>query len=306
MTFTVKEFHDLVVIMETQPEWRSEMRRLVLTDDVLRLPLVVRELSDNIKKLEQSQDRTDQSLKELSNAQRRTDESLKELSNAQRRTDESLKELSNAQRRTELRVEEVAEGQKRTELRVEELAEGQKRTDTHLERLDKSVTEFSERTETHLERLDKSVADLFDLQKITNQRLTSLENKVGVTTEEEAEGVVRAILEQKGYELIADPLYLRWNGDVDVVLPMRDPQGKPAFALVEAKVRLSYRAVEAWAHRAKSLDFVAALQAQDVPGPYLVYAYGMRVDSGARQAGEKFGIGVAHSQGEQVPPGETA
>ncbi len=38
MPFSVEEFHDLVRILEERPEWRRELRRLVLTDEPLSLP----------------------------------------------------------------------------------------------------------------------------------------------------------------------------------------------------------------------------------------------------------------------------
>lgn len=46
MAFTVKEFHDLVRLLEEHPQWRDELRRLLLTDEVLDLPRVVRELAE--------------------------------------------------------------------------------------------------------------------------------------------------------------------------------------------------------------------------------------------------------------------
>jgi outer membrane murein-binding lipoprotein Lpp len=51
MAFTVREFHDLVEIMETQPVWRAEMRRLILTDDILNLPQEIRALSETVRDL---------------------------------------------------------------------------------------------------------------------------------------------------------------------------------------------------------------------------------------------------------------
>src|SRR6266516_349760 len=38
MPFTVEEFRDLVRILEDKPEWRAELRRLVLTEELLSLP----------------------------------------------------------------------------------------------------------------------------------------------------------------------------------------------------------------------------------------------------------------------------
>jgi hypothetical protein len=44
MTFTVQEFHDLITLLEQQPAWREELRRLLLTDELLELPQIVRQL----------------------------------------------------------------------------------------------------------------------------------------------------------------------------------------------------------------------------------------------------------------------
>ena len=176
----------------------------------------------------------------------------------------ALQNLAEAQARTEQRVKELAEAQKRTEQRVEELAE---------------------------------------LQAATRSELRNLSERVGATVEEEAEGVLRVVLEQQGYRLAGEPFNLNVNGEVDVVLPLLDAEGKPLWAVVKAKTRLGWRAVEAWAQRMHSPDFQARLQEEGVAGPYLVYVYGMRVDVSARQSAEKFGIGVASSQGEQVAPG---
>jgi hypothetical protein len=38
MVFRVEDFHDLVRLLEERPEWRAELRRLVLTEDLLAMP----------------------------------------------------------------------------------------------------------------------------------------------------------------------------------------------------------------------------------------------------------------------------
>lgn len=44
MPFTVEEFRDLVRLLEERPEWREELRRLVLTPELLALPEQIAEL----------------------------------------------------------------------------------------------------------------------------------------------------------------------------------------------------------------------------------------------------------------------
>jgi len=42
MPFTVEEFQDLIRLLEQHPEWRAELRRHVLSDELLELPAVTR------------------------------------------------------------------------------------------------------------------------------------------------------------------------------------------------------------------------------------------------------------------------
>src|SRR5262247_1091643 len=46
MAFTVSEFRDLIQLLEQHPAWREELRRWVLTEELLALPQMVRELTD--------------------------------------------------------------------------------------------------------------------------------------------------------------------------------------------------------------------------------------------------------------------
>jgi hypothetical protein len=113
MPFSVEDFHDLVRLLEARPEWRPELRRLVLSDELLALP----------EQLTQFRSETEQRFRELLEAQRRTDIRLGELAEAQGRTETRLAELADAQGRTETRLGDLAEAQQRTEARLAALAD---------------------------------------------------------------------------------------------------------------------------------------------------------------------------------------
>lgn len=72
MAFGVEDFQDLVRLVEQHPEWRAELRWLVLTEELLELPAVVRELAE---------------------AQRRTAEQLQALTTQVRGLAEALQRL---------------------------------------------------------------------------------------------------------------------------------------------------------------------------------------------------------------------
>ena len=115
MPFSVEEFHDLVRILEERPEWRSELRRLILTDHLLALPEQITELRAY----------TEQHFQALAAAQQRTEEHLTALAAAQQRTEERLTALAAAQQRTEERPAA-------TEERLTALAAAQQRTEERL------------------------------------------------------------------------------------------------------------------------------------------------------------------------------
>lgn len=105
MPFTTAEFHDLVRLVEEHPEWRAELRRLVLTDALLALPEQVAELrvetERRFQELAIAQQRTEARVAELTDVQRRHTEQIAELIEVQRRRTEQIAELIVAQRRTE-------------------------------------------------------------------------------------------------------------------------------------------------------------------------------------------------------------
>jgi len=70
MPFTIEEFRDLIRMLDERPEWRSELRRLVLTDELLALPEQMAELRVH----------TEQRFQELAVAQRRTEEQVAAVS----------------------------------------------------------------------------------------------------------------------------------------------------------------------------------------------------------------------------------
>jgi predicted nuclease with TOPRIM domain len=164
--FTIDDVRDLLRLLDQHPEWRSELRRHVLTDELLELPALMRQLGERVDRLAQTQERTAEQLSALTarvdalaEAQARTTEQLSALTarmdalaEAQARTAEQLSALTarvdalaEAQARTEARLEGFAEAQARTEARLGELAAAQARTEARLETLADRVQGLADR-----------------------------------------------------------------------------------------------------------------------------------------------------------------
>ena len=128
MRFTVEEFHDLIKLLEEKPEWREDLRRLVLTDELLKLPEAFRELVE-------VQRRTEERIGALTERLETLERRVEELAEAQRKTEERIGALTGRLETLERRVEELAEAQRRTEERLESLAEKIETLTAHIDTL---------------------------------------------------------------------------------------------------------------------------------------------------------------------------
>jgi len=188
MAFEVKDYLDLVRLLQEHPEWRVELRRLLLTDELLTLPELVRELAEaqrrteeRVSRLEAVVEQLAEAQRELAEAQRRTEERVSRLEAVVEQLAEAQRELAEAQRRTEERVsrleavvEQLAEAQR-------ELAEAQRRTEERVGRLEAVVEQLAEaqrelaeaqrRTEERMGELEVAVRELAEAQRRTEERV---------------------------------------------------------------------------------------------------------------------------------------
>ena len=130
MAFTIDDFRDLVRLVEQHPEWRAELRRLVLTEELLDLPGVVRDLAEQVRL----------------------------LVDAQRRTDDRIAELAEAQRQMVRRQDQMVERQDQTVQRLDQTVQ---RLDQMVERQDQTV-EHLDRTVQRLDRMEQRQGQMGD------------------------------------------------------------------------------------------------------------------------------------------------
>ncbi|MCS7157958.1 MAG: hypothetical protein N0A16_09550 [Blastocatellia bacterium] len=188
MPFTVKDFRDLVRILEKHPEWQAELRRLILTEELLALPGLVRELADAQRQVVEQLLILGQQVRALAEIQQRTEERISAL-------EEQVRALAEAQRRTEERVstleEQVralAEAQRRTEEQVHALAEAQRRTEERVSTLEEQVRALAEaqrRTEEQIralaeaqQRAEEQIRALAEAQRHADERIKLLTDRM--------------------------------------------------------------------------------------------------------------------------------
>ncbi len=274
MAFTIHDFQDMIRLLEQHPEWLAQLRATVFTQELLQLPKTVQGLSGAHAQTEERLQALIEIVKELAIFQKHTSELIQTLS-------QRVDELAAAQKRTEESLQALSQ-------RVDELAAAQQRTEERLDRLENELNTARIEFRTEIEK--------------TRSELARLSDKLGVSLEDEAASVLATIMRQKGYRVLSQEHTLRFNGDIDVIFPVEDSQGRRIWVLAEVKARLSGQNIHAWAQRIRSEKWRKALLKAGCQPPYLIYAYGIRLDISAYEAAKQLGIGLAKGDGEIYPP----
>jgi hypothetical protein len=93
MAFMVEDFKDLIDLLAQHPEWRAELRRHVLSDDLIELPALVRQLVEAQARSTSRLDRLEATVQALAEAQARTEARVAELAEAQARAEARLSRI---------------------------------------------------------------------------------------------------------------------------------------------------------------------------------------------------------------------
>ena len=156
MAFTVEDFHDLIELLGQRPEWRADLRRLVLSDDLLELPALVRQLVDaqaraeaRLEGVEHRLDRLEATVQVLVEAQARAEARLEGVEVRLDRLETTVQALVDAQGRSEARLgaleatlQRLAEAQAGAEEAIRDLAGSQRRLEVRQGTMDGRLLEL--------------------------------------------------------------------------------------------------------------------------------------------------------------------
>jgi len=116
MGMTVQDLHDLIRLLEEHPDWRAELRRVLLTSELLELPELVREIVAIQRRHSELLEQHSREISELRAL-------VMQLIEAQRRNEE---QLASFRAETDARFQELAEEIRRLSRTVDRLAEWQR------------------------------------------------------------------------------------------------------------------------------------------------------------------------------------
>ena len=79
MTFQVSDFNDLIRLLQAHPEWQVQLRNVLLSDDFLALPNIVRQLGERMDQLTERVDRLGERMDQLTERVDRLGERIDQL-----------------------------------------------------------------------------------------------------------------------------------------------------------------------------------------------------------------------------------
>jgi uncharacterized protein YoxC len=169
MAFTIEEFRDLIQLLEDHPAWRSELRRWVLSEELLTLPQTMRALADAqhhteeglgqlTVRVEQLTARVDDLAQRLEQLTARVDDLTQRLEQLTARVDDLAQRMDQLVARMDqlaARMDELAQRVEQLTARMDQLVEVQSRMGSDLERLKGSDLErrYRERAHAYFSRL---------------------------------------------------------------------------------------------------------------------------------------------------------
>ncbi len=282
----------------TEAQRRSEARLSRLEATVQALAEAQQRAEERLSKVEERLSRLEATVQALAEAQQRTEERLNQLAEAQQRAEERLSKVEERLSRLEATVQALAEAQQRAEERLSKVEERLSR----LEATVQALAEAQQRTEEALVRLAEAQQHMEERLDQVDKQLSTIGNILGLDAEGDAQEILAFILEQKGYRLLTPPHGLDIDGEVDLVMPVKTPEGERAWIVLEAKKRVRLKELRRWAKRLQSKAFLRRLKEAGITKPLIPYLFGLRVYAVVDTEARKLGIGVLDPDGERVAP----
>ena len=109
MTQEIRTAQDLIDLLRREPSFREEVRRHILTEELLALPVRFTALESRMDRLETRMDQMELRMGHLESRMDRVEEALARLAEAQARTEARVEELAQAQARTEAEVSRLSQ-----------------------------------------------------------------------------------------------------------------------------------------------------------------------------------------------------
>jgi outer membrane murein-binding lipoprotein Lpp len=148
MPFELHDFQELVRSLQDHPEWREELRALLLTQELLTLPALAQQLTETVARLAEGQERLTARMDQLT---ARMDQLTARVDQLTQRMDQ----LTEGQQRLTQRMDQLTQHVDQLTQRMDQLTQRMDQLTQRMDQLTETVSRLIEGQERLTERVDQ-------------------------------------------------------------------------------------------------------------------------------------------------------
>jgi archaellum component FlaC len=269
-------------LLDRDPAFREEVRRKLLTDELLALPERVERLRLEIHK----------EFERVWRAIQENNRQIAALTERMERVEAQIATLAQQVQENSRQIAALTERMERVETQIATLAQQVQENSRQIA----ALTERMERVETQIAALTEEVRDL-------RRTVGRMEERWGLAHENMAEDLMPRFLASAGRRVRRSAM-VQFDGEADLVLEVEETDGRRVTWVVEVKGRVwGPRPFEQVLERIRDAAFRSWLQREGFPEPVIPAVFGLAIYAGAEAMAQKMGVGLYEARrGEVVAP----
>ena len=174
-------------LLRTDPEFYEEVRRVILTDELLSLPALVREMAQAVRESTERTDRLTEQVGRLTENMERWGARVDQLTEDLRQLTARVNQLTEDVRQLTARIDQLTEHMRQLTTRVDQLTEDLRQLTARVDQLTGRVDQLTEDLRQFTARVDQLTVRLDQLTEEVRQLTRNVQNltrQVGRLTQE--------------------------------------------------------------------------------------------------------------------------
>jgi len=297
-------------LLDRDPAFREEVRRKLLTDELLALPERVErlrlEIHKEFERVWRAIQENNRQIAALTERMERVEAQIATLAQQVQENSRQIAALTERMERVETQIATLAQQVQENSRQIAALTERMERVETQIATLAQQVQENSRQIAAlteRMERVETQIAALTEEVRDLRRTVGRMEERWGLAHENMAEDLMPRFLASAGRRVRRSAM-VQFDGEADLVLEVEETDGRRVTWVVEVKGRVwGPRPFEQVLERIRDAAFRSWLLREGFPEPVIPAVFGLAIYAGAEAMAQKLGVGLYEARrGEVVAP----
>jgi len=287
-------------LLDRDPAFREEVRRKLLTEDLLALPAQVErlrlEIHEEFDRIWEVLGENSRQIAALTDRMEKVEAQIAALTDRMEKVEAQIAALTDRMEKVEAQIAALTDRMEKVEAQIAALTD-------RMEKVEAQIAALTDR----MEKVEAQIAALTEEMRELRRVVGRIEERWGLVHENMAEDLMPRFLAQTGRRVRRSAM-VQFDGEADLVLEVEEADGRRITLIVEVKGRVwGRRPFEQALERIRDPGFRSWLQREGFPEPVVPAVFGLAVYAGADAIAGDLGVGLYEARrGEVVPPRATA